>query len=292
MSRRIQMSSYSRIGIISFVAFGLVSATALSNAIPAAAGASHLAIWSIPAISFIGDGTPQVLGVRTIVDPGEFVDHLKVVIDEGECRDLTAEVASSCEKVYQFDANGDVILPLGPGFVDVWCSATFFDDPYTIGESEIECRLTIDKEVFDVGQHTTKVYLYLASGTFTDTGKFTLKATTAGLADIVAKKFTAPNSADQGDIKRFKQKAKNEGDKNAKGFRWEVSLPDNGKKVIIWKWIPILKEGKTKVFWAKGIIPTGYPSGPDTFTSFLDAKNQVGEQDETNNKKTRSVLIT
>jgi hypothetical protein len=294
MFQKARTSLFPRMATVSALAFILVGATVFSAAQPAAAGADQLTIWSVPFVSYKGDGVNQVLGVKVFIDPGEFVEILRVIVDEG----------TSEERVYETEVNGDEThdTKVEPGFVDWFCIATFFNHPYTTGDSRVECWLSLDKNDFDVGLHPTKVELELASGTFTDTGSFRLLAFPGSLADLVNKQFNAPATAGRGDIKKTFTKAENDGNRNAKGFWLKIYLSgdttlDFKDRVVGKRWIPILGEGVTRTYQVPVTIPSGYPLGPERFISMLDAGphfgfSQIGEQDETNNDRTRFTTIT
>ncbi|MCI0559415.1 MAG: hypothetical protein MN733_13045 [Nitrososphaera sp.] len=279
------ISSFFRTTVVSFVAVVLLSASAISMARPAAADPA-LSIWSIPTISYIGDGMNQVIGVKAILETGNFVDIIRVIVDEG----------TLVEKVYEFEANGDE-TSTDAGFVDVFCSATFFSDGYALGESVINCKLVLDKSAFAAGLHPTKVELVLDIGTFSDTSKFRLLSSPTSLSDLVNKSFSAPSTAGRGDIKSTYTKEKNEGNRDARGHWVKIYLSsdttlDVGDKVVGKRFVSFLGEGKTKTLLIEATIPGNYPLGPENFISMLDTDNRVGEQDETNNDRTKATTIT
>ncbi|MGI0014621.1 MAG: hypothetical protein ACREBU_14445, partial [Nitrososphaera sp.] len=58
------------------------------------------------------------------------------------------------------------------------------------------------------------------------------------------------------------------------------------------RFVSFLGEGKTKTLHIEATIPFNYPLGPEFFISMLDTDNRVGEQDETNNDRTKATTVT
>ena len=138
------------------LAFSLFGAAAMAN-IRSANADPAINIWSIPSISYKNDGMNQVIGLKALLETGNFVDVIRVIVDEGTAN----------ERVYEFEANGDDVST-DTGFVDASCKATFFSDGYAIGPSQIDCKLVLDKTTFTTGLHQAKMELVMDSGTFTD----------------------------------------------------------------------------------------------------------------------------
>lgn len=285
MARSNKASRYATLALVSVLTFSLLGAAAMSAAKMASA-TPEVRLWAVPTKSLKADGMNQVVGVKAFLDNGNFVDSICVVVDEG-----TGE-----EKKYCFEGNGDDISS-DPGFIDVFCKATFFSDGYAIGDAVIDCRLALDKDAFDVGTHPLKLYVNTDVGTFTKTSKFRLVTDPSVLSDLVNKEFTAPGSIGRGDIKPTFTKEKNEGDRGARGHWIKIYLsPDTSvdpqDKIVGKKWVSFLGKGKTKTHQIAVTVPSFYPLGPEKFISMVDAVNHVGEQDETNNKRTKSTTIT
>lgn len=286
ISVRSHVNAYSHPIIASVLAALLFGAASLSIVRPASASPS-ISIWSIPSISYKGDGMNQVIGIKALLESGDYVNVIRVIVDPGNLSE---------QKTYEFEANGDDVSA-DAGFVDVYCSATFFSDGYAIGDSKVECKLVLDKGSFDVGTHPIKLELVLDSGTYTDTSKFKLLASPDSLADLVNKSFSAPSTSHRGAIKSTFTKEKNEGNRNAQGHWIRIYLsPDStlsqDDRMVGKYFVSFLGEGKTKTVNVKATIPGNYPTGPEYYISYVDADNQVGEQDETNNQKTKTTNIT
>ena len=98
MIHRHLFNSYARVALVGVLAFSLLGAAAMSNARPAAADPA-INIWSIPSISYVGDGMDQVIGVKALLEVGSFVDVIRVLVDPGTAN----------ERVYEFEANGDFV---------------------------------------------------------------------------------------------------------------------------------------------------------------------------------------
>jgi hypothetical protein len=284
LGRRI-VTPYTKVTVVSLLAFALLGAGVLANARPASADPS-INIWSIPSISHKFDGMNQVIGVKALLETGDFVDVIRVIVDPGTGEEL----------VYEFEANGDEVST-DDGFIDVFCKATFFSNGYAIGPSKVDCKLVLDKDSFDVGTHPTRLELELDSGTFTDNSQFRLLSSPTSLADIENKSFTAPSTSKRGSIKSTFTQEKNDGNRNAEGH-WiriylssDTTLSQEDKEVGRY-FVSFLGEGKTRTFNIKATIPGNYPTGPENYISFVDANNQIGEQDEFNNQRTKATNIT
>ncbi len=285
MVRASFVSKITRLMMVVIAASSLLGAATISNARSAVAQPA-LNIWSAPAVSFVDDGTNQVIAIKAILETGNFVDIIRIIVDEG----------TPAEKVYEFEANGDLVST-DAGFMDVDCSATFLSDGYAIAESVIRCFLALDKSTFELGLRTTKVELVLDTGTFSDTNKFKLFAGPKTLADLVNKKFTAPSSVERGDTRSTFTTEANEGNRGVKGHWVKIYLSsdetlDEGDKVVGKKFVPFIGEGKTKVLDIDVTIPDSYPLGSEFFISMIDPENLEGEQDETNNDRTKATTLT
>ncbi|HKU49485.1 MAG TPA: CARDB domain-containing protein, partial [Nitrososphaera sp.] len=117
------------------------------------------------------------------------------------------------------------------------------------------------------------------------------------LSDLENKSFTAPGTSKRGTIKSTFTQEKNDGNRNAGGHWIRIYLsPDTtlsaGDKQVGKYFVSSLKEGKTKTFNVKATIPKSYPTGAEFYISFVDADNQIGEQDEFNNQRTDNTNIT
>lgn len=285
LDRRL-VNQYSKLSVVGLLAFSLLGAGILASARPASADPS-INIWSIPSISHKTDGMNQVIGVKALLETGDFVDVIRVIVDPANVGE---------EKVYEFEANGDEVST-DDGFIDVFCKATFFSDGYAIGNSRIDCKLVLDKAFFDEGNHPTRLELVLDSGTFSDTSKFRLLGSPSSLSDLENKSFTAPATSKRGTIKTTFTQVQNDGNRNAGGHWIKIYLSSdtavsNDDKEVGRYFVSFLGEDKTKTFKIKATIPSNYPTGPENYISFVDAENQIGEQDEFNNQRTKTTNIT
>jgi hypothetical protein len=279
-----RLDNTARVALVSALAFSLFGAAIMSNARTASA-AHAINIWSIPSISYVSDGMNQVIGVKALLETGDFVDVIRVIVNP-----------TGDAHVYEFEANGDEIST-DDGFVDVFCKATFFSDGYAIGDSKIDCKLVLDKSEFGAGTHNTKMELVTGSGTFTDTSKFRLLSSPNSLADLVNESFTAPSTSKKGTIKTTFTRVENDGNRNAGGHWIRIYLSSdttlsNEDKEVGRYFVSFLGEDKTRTFKIKATIPGNYATGPENYISFVDANNQIGEQDETNNQRTKATNIT
>jgi hypothetical protein len=230
----------------------------------------------------------QVIGVKALLETGNFVNTIRVIVDEGD--------GPPNERTYEFGADGDE-TSTDTGFIDVFCKATLFSNGYAIGPSEINCKLVLDKTTFTTGTHDIKVEVDLDTGTFSDTSKFRLLGNPSSLADLVNKRLTVPSNSPRGSIKSTFTQVENDGNRNARGH-WikiylssDTTLSPNDREVGR-KFVSILGDDVTRTYKIRVTIPNGYPLGLERYISFVDANNQVGEQDEFNNQRTRSTIIT
>ena len=273
-----------RVALVSALAFSLFGSAVMSSARTASA-APAINIWSIPSISYVSDGMNQVVGVKALLETGDFVQVIRVIVNP-----------TGDSHVYEFEANGDEVST-DDGFIDVSCRATFFTDGYAIGPSEIDCKLVLDKSEFGAGTHNTRMELEMDSGTFTDTSKFRLLSSPNSLADLENRSFNVPATSKQGTIKSTFTQERNDGNRNAQGH-WiriylssDTTLSSNDREVGRY-FVSFLGEDKTRTFNIKATIPNSYPTGPENYISFVDANNQIGEQDEFNNQRTKTTNIT
>jgi hypothetical protein len=263
-----------------FAASTLLISTISSTTI-AAYAASGAELKALPKESLVDDGSSQLLNLKFRLQEGDFLDMIRISVDGS--------------MVVEFDAEGNV-LDYGPAFELVFGSVTMLSDGYAIGPAKGKFVIAMDKTALGIGEHDAMAEVILEEDTLVATDDFTLNPSEPALPDLVAKYFFAPSTIRKPLNYWTFTVETNEGTEDAKRHNVRVYLSEDnalgaGDTLLGQKGIGRLEVGDFDIVPIKIKVPKDTEAGTHHLFVKVDAANQIEEESEDNNTKSKQTTI-